>query len=417
MIKDLVSPSTKILQTATASRTAKGFSVGQTVKALVVASLPSNQTILNINGQNIYAKSNAPLDPGTVLNLKVIALTPKPTMEVTNELPHGGTTGELFPPVVTINENTDAELTRQVFENVTDTIEATILEQSGNTVKIKVADQVLEGTISDRNFSETAVKLKVVSMYPKIVLEILSNQRPLKAGQLASRIEKYLDMRELLSSRSPVSAEQNVSPGSDHSSILSDAPFVRPNQHASLDKAETWLKILKDMAHEFTPSGKQMHPPKDQAQAALSDIKVLTREINLNVANEKQFLLPLSFPLDNKECRADIIIKRDREKGASEKKGKDVFNAFVCLNTDLLGTLNMRVQLAYGKVSVSIKGNLSNVVKLISESLAELEEHLKEQGFRVGLLSAAYEPDDVDVREVLTRELLNIGSTKMDVVA
>ena len=416
MIKNLVFPSTGTPRTLSASQTAKGLSVGQTVKAHVVTSLGRNRFILNIRGQNIYAKSNIVLKTGTILNLKVISLNPKPTMEIVSELGGGEVKGELFPPVITVKDNTNPDFTRGLFGKITDTVDATLIKQTGNEVRIKVGNEILEGVISDSNFNETAVKLKVVSLYPKIILEIASNQPPPRLNNLAGYIEKYINIEELLFPEAS-STEPAPSPNNEPTGTMSRINSMPLKHGASLEKAETWFEIIKDIAGEVTPSDRDSSPTGDLSQPQLNDIKVLAREINTIIAGDKQFILPLSFHAENGKGRADIIISGDTENKHAGKNKKSVFSAFVCLHTDLLGTLKMRIQLDHNMLNASIKGDTSIVVKLISENLDELGEHLEKAGFRVGSLSATYEAEAFDIKEAVAIELLNTRASRMDVVA
>ncbi len=417
MIKNLVFPSTETLQTLSSSRTARGLSVGQTVKAHVVTSLSRNRFILNIKGQNIYVKSNILLKTGSILNLKVISLSPKPTMEIVSELGGGEVRGDLFPPVITVKDGANPELTRGLFEKITDTVDATLVTKKGNDVKIRVGNEILEGIISDSNFNETTVKLKVVSLYPKIILEVASNQPPPRPSNLAGYIEKYAGIGEFLFPEDSGSTEPSPAQSDKPAGTMMRENSVPLKHGASLEKAETWLEIIKDIAGEVAPRESNSTPTRDLSRVQLNDIRVLAREINNIIASDKQFILPLSFPAENGKGRADIIISGDEENKHAGRNKKSVFSALVCLHTDLLGTLKMRVKLDHDILSVSIKGDTSAVVKLISDNLDELGERLQKEGFRLGSLSAAYEAETLDIKEAVAIELLNTRAPRMDVVA
>jgi len=142
----------------------------------------------------------------------------------------------------------------------------------------------------------------------------------------------------------------------------------------------------------------------------------LVQDINSILANNNQFVCPIPIIEGDRIHFAEIVISKEKKGEHPERSNKDTYNAFICLETEVLGTLEVKVQLHLGKINVNIKGNALQVVKLISDNLDKLRELLETQGLKVGSVSTTYEKETPRFRELLIREVLKKNAGQMDIV-
>ncbi len=387
--------------------------MGQTIKAVVVATLASDRFLLNINNQNIHAQSNTPLTPGDVVHLKVVSLNPKPTMEILGKHAHPPLLKELLPPMITLSEDPDQQVINELFENISDVIEAKVINISDGKIKLQLGNRtVVEGTISNQEIAGKNIKLKLLSLYPKPVLEVLTSPQADHSRFLSEYLNTYSDIREatLVGVRTPGESEKNpVVSGSNASKV----------RQLFLEKSEGWHRVLKDSIKEYLPANRESTSDKSQAAIKPDNMKALVQEINNILGTNKQFIVPLLIPTSEGFGRADIIISNCAEKEAKGRDCKNQYSALICLNTDILGSLEIRITLDHNGISASIKGNKEHVINLITESLPELKEQLEGEGMRVGFLNTSCEKETISFRDLLARELKVTKNklSRMDIIA
>ena len=415
MLRNPLTSSNKISQPTITIQTAKSFSVGQTIKAYVIASLSSDRFILNINGQNLHAKTSAPLSTGEIVHLKVISLFPKPTLEILGEHLQKASQRELFPPLITLNENSSSESIAQLFENANETIDGKLIAKSGNRVKIQVGNEILEGTLSNPNIESTKLRLKILSVYPRIILETLTDQSPVKFDPLSSFIDQYTNLKDSLNTGETRSTDSRLHQDvKDY--VLTALSSVKADSKGSLTESKTWYKIIKNVAKEFSSPDETKPLDIQKLLQGSGDITTLVQDINSILANNNQFVCPIPIIEGDRIHFAEIVISKEKKGEHPERSNKDTYNAFICLETEVLGTLEVKVQLHFGKINVNIKGNALQVVKLISDNLDKLRELLETQGLKVGSVSTTYEKETPRFRELLIREVLKKNAGQMDIV-
>ncbi len=414
MIRNPLPSTGKLSQPTVIIQAKRNYTVGQTLKAFVVAPLSQDRVVLNISGHNIIAKSNISLGAGKIVTLKVVSLTPKPTMKVTAEQGFKEI-DELFPTVITLKEASESD-TSILAENIRGEIEATIVEKNENLVKILVGSEIFEGTTSNSNVEEGKLKLKVLSIFPEITLEVVSGKNLPSISSLLGLIDKYTKMKETLPFDNLFFSEEAFS-GEKETPTGGRTVWWKNLSH-SLSKGETWVKILKHSIEEYISPTEINSGSPDKLKAAIGDnsTKSVIQQINNIISENGRYFLPLPFPLNDKTHRADLVVGREDSPTQNKGKEKKTYSAFISLNTDLLGTLEIRIQLSEGKISAEMKGDKAETVKLIEKNLDLLTELLRNQGFHVGRLSVKYREKVSTFSELLIIELTGNLSTQMDII-
>ena len=400
----------------------KSLTVGQTVKTNIIFNLSSDRFLVNLNGKYLLAESQVPLHQGESVNLRVISLVPKPLLAITGEQETEVFEKDLFPSTILLDTKVSEETIQSILEASNKGITAQILDKlDGNQFLLQINEEQFHAETSLPLLRGDKLTLRVLSTFPRVLLEVISFNDPENAISLPKKLLQYFDLKEAFTHSLEYFLDGNSinssakTTGSIWSFIL---PTLELIHGRDLSQGNTWLSIQNKLARNYQPYSENKIQGETKGIQDEFDFPNLLQGINTSLTSGNNILWAIPFPIHNQVHWADVFLSRSPDPNDSEKtRGKNLYSALIRLDTKRLGKLEIRVQLQGNTINAKILGNLKQTVKIIQDNLEDLKTTFQERGFRVANLSATFKSDIQNAKEKIIRQLFPQDSTGMSIIA
>lgn len=354
--------------------------VGQILKTVVVTALTNDQVLININGQNLNAKSSHHFTPGELLDVKVIANQNETVLEVQHKSPslsllqsallqvlprQAPATNMMHTLTQLIQAGNLSPALYQQIKMMLDTIIPLSQLTQHMTQAISQSGVFLEAALLDwqRTKSSQNLHADFKGQCLKILASLIAEQKnspPLPNNLMESKILVQNDPLPL--------------PGAIPQPLYKNPLF-------NLDELpiETLRHILREQVSQVL------------ARITANQLNHLTHD------NKEGFLLMLDIPIKTNE-HIDVIpvmIKQHKAEPMQPSKWSVSF----ALSLSNLGDLQATVALNSNAIDIKINAERTETVEILREYHEELKSILEESGLNLGQfhLHTGLEQNHIDV--------------------
>lgn len=400
----------------------KSLTVGQTVKANIILNLSSDRFLVNLKGKYLLAESQVPLHQGESVNLRVISLVPKPLLAITGEQEIEVFEKDLFPSTILLGTKVSEETIQSILEASNKGITVQILDKlDDNQFLLQINEDQFQAETSLPLLRGDKLTLRVLSTFPRVLLEVISFNDPETTISLPKKLLQYFDLKEASAHSLEYFPDGNSinssakTTGSIWSIIL---PTLELIHGRDLSKGNTWLSILNKLARSYQPYSENKIQGETEGIQDEFDVPNLLQGINTSLTSSNSMLWAIPFPIHNQVHWADVFLSKSPDTNESKKnRGENLYSALIRLDTKLLGKLEIRVQLQRNTINAKILGNRKQTVKILQDNLENLKTTFQEIGFRVANLSATFESDIQNAKKKIISLLFPQDSTGMNIIA
>jgi hypothetical protein len=325
------------------------FTPGQILEARVLGRLDGERTLIQIQNQDLVARTAIPLQAGENLQLRVEGLKPFLTL--------------------VLLETTAGESVR-----------------TGEALRAMRSDpQALAKSIAG-------------------LLEVLENENPgvLRALPLKGDAGRILQLlRGLVFSQNAAGNPLWVKDYLQSLGLLVESDLRKELQRGSskdlqertVSLREVLLRLIEVLQREGDgEGGKGLTQKLSLFEGALKNIENLQVLNVLLQEQEGKYLFQVPFLLSGRMATADIFVQVDRE-NRKEKKGSGPFHVVFALRMDALGDIMVRARWRGKNLDCRIECGSEEVQDFIGLSLAGLAERLGALGFQMGEMTCAVKKD------------------------
>ncbi len=354
---------------------------------------------------------------GETIDLKVLSVDPRPILEIVGNLNAKGQEAELLPTIITISAR-DSEKAIETFINkIGQEIEAQVIKQHTQSgIEIQIDGKSFAAEVSKPLPQTSDLTLRISSLFPRIALEIVPRSPILKDESFLNMLFEYFDTKQ-------IPAEGKNSPGKFFREV--EQVLFSPSESATeanhqnkLSNARVWGAMIESIAESIL-SEKTLARKEKTEHEIIADgtIRSLAHSINGEIARDNKIFLPFPFPLENRNSTGEMVISKGKEKDGKKGDQSRQYSAFICLDTPLLGKLQVTLTLDNKNIHCKIKGNSERTIHHIKNDLVELRNMLHQRGFYVIELTAILERNMYPSKHAILQELVHPRETGMNIVA
>ncbi|MDP3268163.1 MAG: flagellar hook-length control protein FliK [Legionella sp.] len=354
--------------------------VGQILKTVVVTALTNDQVLININGQNLNAKSSHHFTPGELLDVKVIANQSETVLEVQHKSPSLSLLQSALLHV----------LPRQApATNMMHTL--TQLMQSGNlSPALYQQIKMLLGTIIPLS-QLTQHMTQAISQSGVFLESALLDWQRTKSSQSLHADFKGQCLKILAS----LIAEQKNSPPLPNN--LMESRLLVQNDPLPLPGAIPQPLHKNSLFNlDELPIETLQHILREQVSQVLA--RITANQLNHLIHDNKEgFLLMLDIPIKTNEHIDVIPIMIKQHKAEPMQPSK--WSVSFALSLSTLGDLQATVALNSNAIDIKINAERTQTVEILRDCHEELKSILEESGLNLGQfhLHTGLEQNHIDV--------------------
>ena len=337
--------------------------VGQILKTVVVTALTNNQVLININGQNMNAKSSHQYKAGEFLEVKVIANKGETILEVQNKGPSLSILQNALllalpkqAPATNLL-NTLNQLAKT--EHLPASINLQIREILGNIVSItQLPQQILYSINQSGLFFESTLFNWQRGMGLQRIRTDFKGQCLKLLNSLSPSVRKSLDL---------------TMPQGD-SQLLEQDPLPLPGAIPQPLRRDSLFCLL-----EQTPEELQSILGQQITQVLA---RITANQINhLANDNKEGYLIMLDLPIRNKE-QIDVIPLMIKQQKAAPMQQSNWSVSFALSLTNL-GDMQAMVSLYGNNIGIKINAQQASTIETINEYQIEIGQILSELGLNL----------------------------------
>lgn len=337
--------------------------VGQILKSVVVTALSNDQVLININGQNLNAKSSHHFLPGDLLDVKVIANGNETVLEVQPKLNQGS---------ILQSALLQALPKQAPATNLIQTMSQ--LLKNGN-VPSSVLQQMRIMLNSITPLAQLPQQLMQAINQSGVFLESELVQWRLGMSQQKMRADFKGQCFKLLSSLS-VSEQKNSNslPAELQSILLEEDPLPLPGAVPQPLHKDA-LFSLADQSSEAI-----LHLLREQVTQVLA--RITAHQINhLSHDNKEGYLIMLDLPIKHPEG-IDIIPLMIKEHKA-EPMQQSKWSISFALSLEQLGDLQATVSLSANTIDIKFNAQQAQALETLNQYQVEMSQILKTLGLQL----------------------------------
>ncbi|MFA5183093.1 MAG: flagellar hook-length control protein FliK [Syntrophales bacterium] len=374
----ILAPTTKIATVTEIVRPPAGtnqdtlaLSLGDTVEAAVVKSLPDNQYLLNIKNASVLADSQVQLTAGEKITVQVERLTPGILLRMTSTAQGEADVINKYLLLHRSNPAALGELFSKIGEII---INAKTLPPSLTKI-----DSNLE------KISQISEKILISGINRSYVNNLTGYAKSLGLNM------EYDLVKTLVQG-------SNIAKGDDRTSVKGLFMDILNNLNAFMDDVSNLNDALLNHL-------KQLRTFTEESISSLEThqiINVLSRE------SDGPFILQLPFAFPEGVRMQNIYIEREKEKREEEGGKSPSFRMTIFLDLDQMGEITLDTRFQGKKIDCVFHCQNDDISNFISAYLEELKEILEGAGYDVGGLQCLVE-DNVRLmrHEYLARQPFN----------
>ena len=357
------------LQIQQGARPLSHLTVGRLLEARVVGRLDGERLLINIQEQNLVARTTIPLQAGENIRVRVEGLNPLLTLALlersTGESAH---TGEAL-------QSMRAE-PLALAKSLAGLLEALGPENSGALRTLPVKGdagrilQLLQSLVLPKNTVENPLWIKDCLQSLGLLLEC-DVRKEFQRGSSTGFQERAVSLKELLLNLIEVLQKQGDGEGGK----------------GLLQKLSLFEGALKNIEN-------------------LQVLNVLFQE------QEGKYLLQIPFLLSGRMTTADIFVYVDQE-NQKGKKGPEDYRVVFALNMDALGDIMIQAKWKGKKLGCLIECGSDEIRDFIYPSLAGLAERLGALGYQTGEMTCTVKKDLGQAREEFYQRELSLTAVDL----
>lgn len=376
------SPSVRLtpVQEIHLAKPATDLYVGQVLKTVVVTALTNDQVLININGQNLNAKTAHHFSPGDLLEVKVTSIKDQTVLEVQQQA------------------SSSSVLQTALLQALPKQAPATQLLHTLNQLKYSqelplLVTQQIRGLLNTITpLSQLPQQLMQAINQSGVFLEseLLKWQRGMNSQGLKGDFKA--SCFKLLDSLPDTKNKSNQLPGLTASQLNQDPLPLAGAIPQPLQK-DNFFNVLN------LSSESMQHLLKEQVNQVLA--RITANQINhLSHDNKNGFLIMLDVPIQLKEGTDVVPIMIKQHKAAPMQASK--WSLSFALNLEQLGNLQGRVSLAGDHLDVHFNAEQERTITILNNSQTEMESLLKPLGLnlRDWKVQQGLEDNHIDVKNL-----------------
>ena len=356
--------------------------LGQALKAVVLTPLNNGEVTININGQNINAKTSQPVTPGETLNVKVVSTEGEIVLQVQQQAQSAPgfqktilqnalmqTLPKQAPPTNLLDNLVQLVQNSQTAQN--DKLPPAIMQQIKTLLAtIPALSQLPQQLSKTINQSGVFLESSLLQWQPGTPTE------PLQADIKA----QYLKLLNSL----PIELKNNLLSASDN----------KQNANPSLQKDPLPLPgAIPQPLHKDTPPNLSNNTSEtiqtmlhDQVNQALSRITAnqvthLTQTAQMD-DNKTGFLIMMDIPIKNLQNDIDVIPLMIKQRKATATEPTQWSMSFA-VSLSELGDMQGTVSMNGNNVSVKINAENQKAVDTLQQYQGDMESVLKDMGLNL----------------------------------
>lgn len=358
------SPSVRLtpVQEIKLAKPATELYIGQILKTVVVTALTNNQVLININGQNLNAKSSHHFTPGDILELKVVANQNETVLEVQQKTPSlsilQSTLLQTLP-----KQAPPTQLLQTMRQMVKSGVLPAPINQQVKTILNNIAtlsqlpQQLMQAIVQSGVFLESA---------------LLKCQRGVNSKNINADFKGQCF--KLLGS---LPVDRRINPSREHESEskrLAEDPLPLPGAIPQpLHKG-----IVMDLT-KYSPEA-LFHILREQVSQVLA--RITTSQINhLSQDNKDGFLILLDLPIRSHRGIDVIPIMIKQHKAEPMQPAK--WSLSFALNLAYLGDMQTTVSLHSKNIDIKINTQNAATMNTLNEFQKEMSDLLKGIGMQL----------------------------------